>query len=92
MSMNFEKEFTNEGALISGEIILESFATMLDYYPLMLGSALRKLSEFSGLPVLEILTKLEEENNLVGVLQTSKNQLTAGREVLGSVINKIIQD
>lgn len=87
--MSFEEEFTSEGALISGEVILGSLGKMLEYYPLVLGSALRRLSELSGMPTLEVLTQLEQEHDLVGVLQSSANQLTAGREVLGFAIEKI---
>jgi hypothetical protein len=89
--MNFEEEFTNESALISGEMILESLGTMMQYYPLVLGSALRKLSELSGQPVQLVLSQLEQEHNLVGVLQSSKDKLSASKEVLGFAIEKIAE-
>jgi len=87
--MSFEEEFTNESAFISGEVILGTFGKMLEYYPMVLGSALRELSVMSGKSVLELLKRFEEENDLVGVLEDSQNQLTAGREVLGSVLGKV---
>ena len=84
--MNFEQELSDEGALISGEVILESVSQLLDYYPLVLGASLRRLSELLDQPVKDILTRLEEEQGMSGVLETSINQLSAGREVLGSLL------
>ena len=90
--MSFEEEFTNESAFISSEVILGTFGKMLEYYPMVLGSALRELSIMSGQTVLELLRKFEEEHGLVGVLQDSQNQLTAGREILGFALEKIDEE
>jgi len=87
--MDFEEEMLNESAIISGEVILDSLEKMLGYYPLILGASLRKLSELLDQPVYEVLAQLEEEQGLVGILETSNSQLSAGKEVLGAALVKL---
>ena len=89
MSSDFEVQFDNESAYISGEVILQSLGQMLEYYPLVLGSALRMLCEISGKTPSELLLQLEQEHGLVGVLESSHGQLVAGREVLSSLIQNL---
>jgi len=92
VSIEFEDDMLNESAIISSESILDSLEQMLGYYPLVLGSALRKLSELLNQPVYEVLAQLEEEQGLVGVLESSNNQLTASKEVLGSFLDKMVEE
>lgn len=92
MSTNFEKEMSSEGALISGEVILESFSNLLDYYPLVLGASLRRLSELLNQPVKDILAQLEEQEGMLGVLEISSKQLSAGKEVLGSLLGLNVEE
>jgi hypothetical protein len=90
--MDFEEEMLTESALISGEVILDSLEQMLGYYPLVLGASLRKLSELLDQPIYEVLAQLEEEQGLVGVLESSNKQLSASKEVLGSFLDKFIEE
>ena len=90
--MDFEEEMLNESAIISGEVILDSLEQMLGYYPLILGASLKKLSELLDQPVYEVLAQLEEEQDLVGILESSNNKLSAGKEVLGSALGKLTNE
>lgn len=90
--MDFEKEILAESAAISGEIILESFGQLLEYYPLVLGALLNKTSILLGQPIHVILDQLEEELGITGRFESITKKLSASREVLGSFLGEFFEE
>jgi hypothetical protein len=90
--MDFEQQLSQEGSFISGEVILESFQVLLEYYPILLGASIIKLSQLLGQSAQEVLALLEEEQGMTEVLKPTMNKLNAGREVLGSLLGLNTKD
>ena len=85
-------EFKNEDfaaldtGLIASDVGFDALESLMDYYPRMLSFCYKIISELTGDSIEDIKKELEEQNELTGVLETSIQQLSASKELLGDLL------
>ena len=84
-----EQMDTMNTGVIAGDVGFDALEALMNYYPTMLGNCLRVISTVTGQSVQEVRLEMEQDSGLSGILEISMKQLTASRDVIGSLLDSL---
>jgi len=75
--------------MIAGDVGFDALESLMTYYPAMLTNCLSVISEMTGESIMDVKSAMERKLDLVGVQEQSMKQLTASRDVIGSLLEAL---